>query len=148
MGWVIKSQLFDQETGKTLGSILDTVISPELVPADEQGLIQSTEDKIGPYDLHVFFLYYITRFGLKPSKVAYLAYNSWHASELGAWPAHFPERKNRVLFLSTIKTWLEVFLFRFFTISQFKRSASGSQAVHDPHRARPVEEEHCVAGLL
>lgn len=122
--WVIKSELFDQETGKTLGSILDTVIWPELVPADEQGRIQNTEDKIGPYDLHDFFLYYITRFGLKPSKVAYLAHNAWHARETGEWPAYFPEAKKRDFDLPTIKTWLEVFLFRFFTTSQFKRSAS------------------------
>ena len=88
--WVIKSELFDQERGKTLGSILDTVISPELVPADAQGQIQSNEDKIGPYDLHDFFLYYVTRFGLKPSKVAYLAHNAWHSRETGEWPMHFP----------------------------------------------------------
>jgi len=122
--WVIKSELFNQETGRTLGSILDTVISPELVPADDEGMIQSTEDTIGPYDLHDFFLYYITRFGLKPSKVAYLAYNAWHARGAGRWPAHFPEAKKRDFDLPTIKTWLDVFLFRFFTISQFKRSAS------------------------
>ena len=122
--WVIKSELFNQETGRTLGSILDTVISPELVPADDEGMIQNTEDTIGPYDLHDFFLYYITRFGLKPSKVAYLAYNAWHARGAGGWPAHFPEAKKRDFDLPTIKTWLDVFLFRFFTISQFKRSAS------------------------
>jgi NAD+ synthase (glutamine-hydrolysing) len=122
--WVIKSEIFDPETGVTLGSILDTVISPELVPANAQGLIQSTEDKIGPYDLHDFFLYYITRFGLKPSKVAYLAHAAWHSRESGKWPAHFPEAKKREFDLPTIRHWLEVFLFRFFSISQFKRSAS------------------------
>ncbi|WP_313199592.1 NAD(+) synthase [Rhizobium sp.] len=122
--WVINSNLFEDEAGETLGRILDTVISPELVPADDDGLIQSTEDKIGPYDLHDFFLYYITRFGFKPSKVAYLAYSAWHSRQQGAWPPNFPEAKMREFDLPTIKHWLEAFLFRFFTTSQFKRSAS------------------------
>ncbi|EKJ94750.1 NAD synthetase [Bradyrhizobium lupini HPC(L)] len=122
--WVIKSEIFDAETGATLSRILDTVISPELVPADEQGRIQSTEDKIGPYDLHDFFLYYITRFGLKPSKTAYLAHAAWHSLDAGSWPSHFPEANKRQFELPAIKHWLEVFLYRFFTISQFKRSAS------------------------
>lgn len=122
--WVINANLFNDETGETLGGILDTVISPELVPADDDGLIQSTEDKIGPYDLHDFFLYYITRFGLKPSKVAYVAYSAWHSRQQGAWPRYFPEAKKREFDLPAIKHWLEAFLFRFFTTSQFKRSAS------------------------
>jgi len=122
--WVIKSEIFDAETGATLSRILDTVMSPELVPADEQGQIQSTEDKIGPYDLHDFFLYYITRFGLKPSKTAYLAHAAWHSLDAGSWPSHFPEANKRQFELPAIKRWLEVFLYRFFTISQFKRSAS------------------------
>lgn len=122
--WVINSNLFEDEAGETLGRILDTVISPELVPADDHGLIQSTEDKIGPYDLHDFFMYYITRFGFKPSKVAYLAYSAWHSRQQGTWPPNFPEAKMREFDLPTIKHWLEAFLFRFFTTSQFKRSAS------------------------
>ena len=122
--WVIKSELFDNQTDETLENILDTVISPELVPADDQGNIQSTEDKIGPYDLHDFFLFYITRSGLKPSKVAYLAYAAWSARESGLWPSHFPEMKKREFDLPIIKHWLENFLYRFFTTSQFKRSAS------------------------
>ncbi|WP_075293147.1 NAD(+) synthase [Pararhizobium arenae] len=122
--WVIKSELFDDHTDKTLENILDTVISPELVPADDRGNIQSTEDKIGPYDLHDFFLFYITRFGLKPSKVAYLAHAAWSSRENGLWPSHFPETKKREFDLPVIKHWLENFLLRFFTTSQFKRSAS------------------------
>lgn len=122
--WVIRSELFDEETGETLGRILDTIISPELVPKDESGAMQSTEDKIGPYDLHDFFLFYITRFGLKPSKVAYLALQAWQDAERGHWPAYFPDEKKREFDLATIRRWLETFLFRFFTISQFKRSAS------------------------
>lgn len=122
--WVVRAELFDVETGETLGRILDTIISPELVPADENGEMQSTEDKIGPYDLHDFFLFYITRFGLKPSKVAYLALQAWGDVQRGEWPAFFPEEKKRQFDLATIRKWLETFLFRFFTISQFKRSAS------------------------
>ncbi|MFD1745642.1 NAD(+) synthase [Rhizobium helianthi] len=122
--WVIRSELFSPDTGETLGRILDTIISPELVPTDESGAMQSTEDKIGPYDLHDFFLFYITRFGLKPSKVAYLALQAWGDVERGNWPAYFPESKKREFDLATIRKWLETFLFRFFTISQFKRSAS------------------------
>ncbi|CAN7509705.1 NAD(+) synthase [Rhizobium sp. LjRoot30] len=122
--WIIETEAFDPETDATLESILDTIISPELVPADENGAMQSTEDKIGPYDLHDFTLYYLTRFGLKPSKIAYMALQAWEDADAGTWPSHFPEHKRRAFDLPTIKRWLEVFLFRFFTISQFKRSAS------------------------
>lgn len=116
---MIESELFDDETDETLENILDTVISPELVPADDQGTIQSTEDEIGPYDLHDFFLFYITRFGLKPSKVAYLAYAAWNSRKSGIWPSHFPEAEKREFDLPVIKRWLEHFLDRFFTTSQF-----------------------------
>lgn len=122
--WVIRSGDFSAEANETLESVLGTLISPELVPADENGVMQSTEDKIGPYDLHDFALYYTTRFGLRPSKVAFLAYNAWKDAEAGVWPPHFPADKRRSFDLPVIKHWMEVFLFRFFTISQFKRSAS------------------------
>ncbi|CAN7435836.1 NAD(+) synthase [Rhizobium sp. LjRoot258] len=122
--WVIRSGDFDAEANATLESILGTLISPELVPADENGVMQSTEDKIGPYDLHDFALYYTTRFGLRPSKIAFLAYNAWRDAGAGVWPPHFPADKRRSFDLPVIKHWMEVFLFRFFTISQFKRSAS------------------------
>jgi NAD+ synthase (glutamine-hydrolysing) len=122
--WVIQSGDFDEETNATLDRVLDTLISPELVPADENGVMQSTEDKIGPYDLHDFALYYTTRFGLRPSKVVYLAFNAWKDAEAGVWPPGFRADKRRSFDLPVIKHWMEVFLFRFFTISQFKRSAS------------------------
>ena len=104
--------------------MLNTIISPELVPAGENGEIQSTEDRIGPYALHDFALYYISRYGLKPSKVAFLAYHAWKDIEAGAWPPNFPAEKRHAYALPEIKHWLQTFLFRFFTISQFKRSAS------------------------
>ncbi|MCR6659208.1 MAG: NAD(+) synthase [Asticcacaulis sp.] len=103
--WAAKKE-FDAKTGRILQSVLEREISPELVPI-EAGVIQKTEDKVGPYELQDFNLYYITRYGLKPSKVAFLAWQAW---------------KDKYT-LPEIRKWLELFLFRFFTISQFKRSA-------------------------
>jgi NAD+ synthase (glutamine-hydrolysing) len=102
--------------------ILATEISPELVPA-EAGEMQSTEKTIGPYELQDFNLYYITRFGFRPSKVAYLAYQAWSDGARGAWPAHVTPAQRREYSLPEIKKWLELFLLRFFGMSQFKRSA-------------------------
>jgi NAD+ synthase (glutamine-hydrolysing) len=121
--WVISKKMFDDETNATLQRILATEISPELVPADKDGKMQSTEDKIGPYDLHDFFLHYTARCGMRPSRVAYLAMHAWSDASKGAWPPNFPEEKRREYDLATIRHWLESFLFRFFTTSQFKRSA-------------------------
>jgi NAD+ synthase (glutamine-hydrolysing) len=89
--WTVQSGQFGEETGRLLTAILDTEISPELVPADAEGGMQSTEDKIGPYELHDFFLYHILRFGLPPSKVAFMAWHAWRDASAGAWPAGFPE---------------------------------------------------------
>lgn len=122
--WVAQSNTFDAATNATLLSILDTVISPELVPADEGGVLQSTEEKIGPYELQDFTLFYLTRYGLKPSKIAFLAFHAWRDAAAGPWPPQYPDERRRAYNLPTIKSWMEVFLYRFFTISQFKRSAS------------------------
>ncbi|UZK66599.1 NAD(+) synthase [Sphingomonas sp. M1-B02] len=103
--------------------ILNTEISPELVPPDAEGNIQSTQDRIGPYELHDFFLHYIVRHGLRPSKVAFLAWHAWHDRESGLWPIDFPVDGRNAYDLPTIAKWLEEFLFRFFQTSQFKRSA-------------------------
>ena len=121
--WVISTGAFDAETNVTLDGILGTEISPELVPADDDGKMQSTQDKIGPYDLHDFFVYYTTRFGMRPSKIAFLAMHAWSDASKGAWPPNFPEAKRACYDLPTIRKWLGSFLFRFFTTSQFKRSA-------------------------
>jgi NAD+ synthase (glutamine-hydrolysing) len=107
----------------TLHAILATEISPELVPAGADGRIQSTEATVGPYALNDFFLFYITRFGLKPSKVAYLAHQAWGDAAKGDWPAHHPDADRVAYDLPTIKSWLRKFLIRFFQTSQFKRSA-------------------------
>ncbi|HEV2302472.1 MAG TPA: NAD(+) synthase [Stellaceae bacterium] len=111
------------ETAKILHDILATVISPELVPTGEDGLIQSTESVVGPYALQDFNLYYATRFGFAPSKIAYLAWNAWADAARGAWPANIPDAARRAYGLGEIKRWLRVFLYRFFELSQFKRSA-------------------------
>ncbi|MEW6280869.1 MAG: NAD(+) synthase, partial [Candidatus Eremiobacterota bacterium] len=103
IGWVIRSGQFDAATNETLQSILDTEITPELVPGAE---VQSTQARIGPYELQDFNLYYLTRYGFRPSKVAFLSHHAWR------------ERYD----LATVKRWLEVFLVRFFKLSQFKRS--------------------------
>lgn len=123
MRWVIAHGLFDDDVNVILADILATKISPELIPAGSPGEMQSTEDKIGPYELHDFFIYYVTRYGLRPSKVAFLAYRAWNDAAIGAWPPGMPEHLRRAFTLAEIKHWLEVFLHRFFGISQFKRSA-------------------------
>ena len=121
--WVAKTGQFDDEASQVMVSVLDTEISPELVPADADGAIQSTQAKVGPYELQDFSLFHITRFGLRPSKVAFLAWHAWSDVEAGHWPPNFPEGTRNAYTLGEIKKWLGVFLFRFFEISQFKRSA-------------------------
>ena len=121
--WVATTGQFDAAASATLLSVLGTEISPELVPADASGKIQSTQEKIGPYELQDFSLYYITRFGLRPSKVAFLAWHAWNDAAKGDWPPGFPAEARNAYDLPAIKRWLELFLFRFFEISQFKRSA-------------------------
>ncbi|MEQ7153636.1 NAD(+) synthase [Brevundimonas aurifodinae] len=107
----------------TLHAILDTEISPELVPAGPDGRIQSTQDTVGPYALNDFFLFHITRYGMSPSKVAFLAHQAWGDAGRGEWPAHHPDSDRVAYDLATIKSWLRKFLVRFFQTSQFKRSA-------------------------
>ncbi len=124
--WVADTNQFGDEASATLRSILDTEISPELIPHTDGANdrpAQSTEAKIGPYELQDFNLYYITRYGFRPSKVAFLSYSAWRDVSVGTWPPLLPESKRNAYDLATIKHWLEVFLFRFFQISQFKRSA-------------------------
>lgn len=123
--WVIDSAQFDQQTNIILQSILDTEISPELVPAsddDRDQPAQSTQEKIGPYELQDFNVYYTTRYGLRPSKIAFLSHHAWKDKTQGDWPDALAPDKHNEYDLATIKHWLQVFLFRFFQISQFKRS--------------------------
>jgi NAD+ synthase (glutamine-hydrolysing) len=112
-----------EETAHILYDILATEISPELVPPGADGVIQSTESIVGPYALQDFNLYYATRFGFSPSKIAYLSWNAWSDPHRGRWPENIPEAAKRAYRLPEIKQWLRVFLYRFFELSQFKRSA-------------------------
>jgi NAD+ synthase (glutamine-hydrolysing) len=118
--WVISSEQFDDAVSETLGAILDTEISPELVPGDE---LQSTESQIGPYSLHDFTLFHVLRYGLRPSKIGFLAWHAWRDAGEGDWPPGFPEAKRAAYDLPDIRNWLEVFCRRFFAFAQFKRSA-------------------------
>ena len=124
--WIIKTNQFARDTNNVLRSILDTEISPELVP-NEYGAsdmpTQRTESVIGPYEIQDFSLYHLLRFGFRPSKVAFLAYHAWGDKTRGLWPDFLPEENRNEYNLPTIKKWLEVFLYRFFKTSQFKRSA-------------------------
>src|SRR5437763_2165062 len=121
--FVAASADVNQETAAVMHDILATEISPELVPAGADGAIQSTESIVGPYALQDFNLFYTTRYGFLPSKIAYLAWNAWHDPEHGAWPANIPAGARRAYGLAEIKGWLAVFLKRFFEQSQFNRSA-------------------------
>ena len=104
--------------------IVDTPISPELVPGKGCEARRSPPKRVvGPYELQDFHLYYVSRFGYRPSKVAFLAHAAWGDAARGAWPDTVPEDERRAYDLATIRHWLEVFLRRFFQTSQFKRSA-------------------------
>jgi len=121
--FVAASGELGKETVQVLNDILATEISPELVPPGADGAIQSTESVVGPYALQDFNLYYATRYGFRPSKIAYLSWNAWHDAGCGGWPANTPDTARRAYALTEIKQWLRVFLYRFFQLSQFKRSA-------------------------
>ena len=121
--WVVHTKQVDASAAQTLLAILDTEISPELVPAGATGDLQSTQQKVGPYELQDFNLFYITRYGLRPSKVAFLAWHAWQEVKRGAWPPNFPDDAKHAYSLQDIKHWLGIFLYRFFEISQYKRSA-------------------------
>lgn len=112
-----------QDAKDVLQSVLDTEISPELVPAGQDGKVQSTEDTIGPYALHDFALFHVLRYGLRPSKIAFLAEQAWADASAGTWPAGFPDADRYAYDRATIVRWLEVFLTRFFGFAQFKRTA-------------------------
>ena len=120
--WVAEREMKDAATAPVLRAVLDTEISPELVPATD-GKIQSTEATVGPYALNDFFLFHITRYGSAPSKAAYLAHQAWGDAAKGAWPEGTPHDERVEYDLKTIKAWLRRFLIRFFQTSQFKRSA-------------------------
>jgi len=125
--WVASGGGFGPDASRILKDISTTEISPELIPApdnavDHERPHQRTEDAIGPYELQDFTLYYVTRFGFNPGKVAWLAWNAWHDAATGTWPPGIPEAERHAYSLDEIRHWLAVFLRRFFGGSQFKRS--------------------------
>jgi len=103
--WVAENQM-DEATAKILADVIDTPVSPELLPATDDGKIsQKTEDLVGPYELHDFFLYYALRFGFQPRKILWMACRAFDG----------------VYDKETILSWLRIFYKRFFA-QQFKRS--------------------------
>lgn len=120
--WVAEKDLFGAEASRSLKDILETVISPELVPgtaSDEPA--QMTEEVIGPYELQDFNTFYTVRYGYLPSKIAFLSWSAWHDRQKGSWP-DVPEAARNEYALPEIKHWLQVFIRRFFKLSQYKRS--------------------------
>ena len=111
--WVISSGQFDEQVAEILQSVLETEITPELVPAAEGEQVQSSEATVGPYALQDFTLYYVLRYGFRPSKIAFLAWHAWSDPTRGQPSYPLPE----------IRHWLAIFARRFYSFSQFKRSA-------------------------
>jgi NAD+ synthase (glutamine-hydrolysing) len=121
--WVIADGQFGNEVNTVLQSVVETEITPELVPVGEDEEIQSSEAKVGPYVLQDFSLYQVLRWGFRPSKVAFLAWHAWRDAESGDWPTGYPLDKRPAYSLKEIRHWLTVFVQRFYSFSQFKRSA-------------------------
>ncbi len=156
--WTVRSDQFSREVSDILLDILETEISPELIPGselisgkDEKQPAQKTEIKIGPYELQDFNNFYITRFGYLPTKIAFMEYCAWRDKKKGIWP-DIPEQRQNEYTIGEIKNWLKVYLFRFFKTSQFKRScmpngprvgAGGSLSPRSDYRA-PSDSEAIV----
>ncbi len=121
--WVIGSNQFDEKVSDVLRSVLDTEITPELVPTDGDEEVQSSEAKVGPYALQDFTLWYTLRYGFRPSRIAFLARHAWSDAASGAWPPGFPDDARPEYTPAEIRHWMRVFAQRFFAFSQFKRSA-------------------------
>jgi NAD+ synthase (glutamine-hydrolysing) len=130
--WVADTKQIGESGADVLINVLETEISPELVPAKtgtgkEAGIApagkpaQVTENFIGPYELQDFNLYYTLRYGFAPTKVAFLSYSAWHDRDAGPWPEGGSPARNEYG-LAAIKKNLGIFLWRFFKTSQFKRS--------------------------
>jgi NAD+ synthase (glutamine-hydrolysing) len=151
--WVAETDQLGKEASHVLRSILETEFSPELIPVDgkSEQPSQRTEDVIGPFELHDFTLYYTTRFGYLPSKIAFMEYCAWRDRTEGQWPGARADCRHRYGIVQ-IKKWLSVFAYRFFQISQFKRScipnapkvgSGGSLSPRGDYRA-PSDSEAAV----
>ncbi len=120
--WTAKSGQFENGVSRVLEEVLETVISPELVPGEKEDQpAQRSEEIVGPFALQDFNLYYMLRFGYRPAKVAFLEWCAWRDRMQGVWPG-VPEDEQRQYTIGEIKRWLRVFIERFFKYSQFKRS--------------------------
>ncbi|NPD06645.1 NAD(+) synthase [Nocardioides sp. zg-1308] len=120
--WVISHGEFGAETNEVLREILAQEITPELIPIEEGKKPQATEDSVGPYNLQDFTLALVVRHGFRPRKIAFLAWHAWKDIDAGEWPPGFPADARVAYQLEDIRSWLEVFVKRFFA-NQFKRSA-------------------------
>jgi NAD+ synthase (glutamine-hydrolysing) len=151
--WVAGTEQLGPEASRVLAAILATEFSPELIPGDANGDQpgQITEAVVGPYELQDFNIYYTTRLGYLPTKVAFLSYCSWRDRTHGRWP-DIPAEQRRQYTIGEIKHWLSVFLWRFFQVSQFKRScvpnapkvgSGGSLSPRGDYRA-PSDSEAAV----
>jgi NAD+ synthase (glutamine-hydrolysing) len=150
--WVADRNLFGKKTSEILLDILETEISPELIPGKRgEQPAQKTESEIGPYELQDFNTFYITRLGYLPTKVAFMAYCAWRDKKKGAWP-DVPEHRRRAYTIGEIRKWLRIYLYRFFQISQYKRScipngpkvgSGGSLSPRGDYRA-PSDSESAV----
>jgi len=150
--WVADRNLFGKKTSEILLDILETEISPELIPGKKgEQPAQKTESEIGPYELQDFNTFYITRFGYLPTKIAFMAYCAWRDKKKGAWP-DVPEHRRKAYTIGEIRKWLRVYLYRFFQISQYKRScipngpkvgSGGSLSPRGDYRA-PSDSESAV----
>jgi NAD+ synthase (glutamine-hydrolysing) len=122
--WVAGTNQFSREISAILFDILQTEISPELIPGQRnEAPAQKTEDIVGPYELQDFHNFYITRYGFLPTKVAFMAYCTWRDKTRGTWPDGVDEARHAYS-IREIKHWLGVYLLRFFQHSQFKRSCA------------------------
>jgi NAD+ synthase (glutamine-hydrolysing) len=122
--WVAATNQLGGDVSPVLTDILETKISPELVPGEDRTgqPVQRSEDVVGPFELQDFFLYYVLRFGYGPPKVAFLAYNAWRERKQGEC-SDISDPTRQEYGIGEIRKWLRVFLERFFHQSQFKRSA-------------------------
>jgi len=130
--WVISSGQFDDEVDAILESVLDTEITPELIPAADGEPVQSSEATVGPYALQDFTLFYVLRYGFGPAKIAFLAAHAWSDPARGDWPPGYPAGNRPAYSPAEIRRWLAVFARRFYSFSQFKRSAlpNGPKVAH------------------
>lgn len=120
--WVISHGEFEEAANDVLVEILQQEITPELIPTEEGKKPQATQDTVGPYNLQDFTLAMVVRHGFRPRRIAFLAWHAWKDADAGEWPPGFPDDARVAYDLSDVRSWLEVFVKRFFA-NQFKRSA-------------------------